>query len=59
MSRLFRRAAGLGDSPDEADPDHYANRFAHCEVLVIGGGAAGLIGGKGSCQVWKTGDTGG
>ena len=39
---FIRNAAGLGVSPDEADPDRYANRFAHCEVLVIGAGAAGL-----------------
>ncbi|RYB05003.1 sarcosine oxidase subunit alpha family protein [Lichenibacterium ramalinae] len=39
---VIRRAAGLGVPPKEADPDHYANRFAHCDVLVVGGGAAGL-----------------
>ncbi|WEX11799.1 sarcosine oxidase subunit alpha [Chelativorans sp. AA-79] len=38
----IRRAAGLGVAPDEPDPDDYSNRFAHCDVLVIGGGAAGL-----------------
>jgi sarcosine oxidase subunit alpha len=38
----IRAAAGLGVSPDQPDPDHYSSRFAHCEVLVIGGGAAGL-----------------
>ena len=38
----IRIAAGLGKAPTEADPDVYANRFAHCDVLVIGGGAAGL-----------------
>jgi sarcosine oxidase, subunit alpha len=38
----IRAAAGLGKAPTEADPDAYANRFAHCDVLVIGGGAAGL-----------------
>jgi sarcosine oxidase subunit alpha len=38
----IRAAAGLGVAPSEPDPDHYANRFAHCEVLVVGGGAAGL-----------------
>ncbi len=38
----IRMAAGLGKAPTEADPDAYANRFAHCDVLVIGGGAAGL-----------------
>ena len=39
---MIRRAAGLGVSPTEADPDHYANRYAHCDVLVVGGGVAGL-----------------
>ncbi|MFI0849369.1 sarcosine oxidase subunit alpha [Mesorhizobium sp. IMUNJ 23232] len=38
----IRAAAGLGVSPDQPDPDHYSSRFAHCEVLIIGGGAAGL-----------------
>jgi len=38
----IRAAAGLGVSPDQPDPDHYSSRFAHCEVLVLGGGAAGL-----------------
>ncbi len=39
---VIRRAAGLGVAPTEADPDHYASRFAHCDVLVVGGGIAGL-----------------
>ncbi len=38
----IRRAAGLGAAPTGPDPDVYAKTFAHCEVLVIGGGAAGL-----------------
>jgi sarcosine oxidase, subunit alpha len=38
----IRAAAGLGKAPTEPDPDAYANRFAHCDVLVIGAGAAGL-----------------
>ena len=38
----IRRAAGLGRAPTEPDPDRYANRYAHCEVLVAGGGPAGL-----------------
>ena len=42
MSRIIRAAAGLGVAPDEADPDHYASRYAHCDVLVLGGGVAGL-----------------
>ena len=39
---VIRAAAGLGTSPQEADPDHYSNRYAHCEVLIVGGGIAGL-----------------
>ena len=36
----IRAAAGLGVAPDQPDPDHYSARYAHCEVLVLGGGAA-------------------
>jgi sarcosine oxidase subunit alpha len=39
---FIRNAAGLGVAPEEADPDHYVSRYVHCDVLVIGGGAAGL-----------------
>ncbi|HEU4515661.1 MAG TPA: sarcosine oxidase subunit alpha family protein [Steroidobacteraceae bacterium] len=39
---LIRRAAGLGRAPSQPDPDHYAQRFAHCDVLVVGAGPAGL-----------------
>ncbi|MBB3289780.1 MULTISPECIES: sarcosine oxidase subunit alpha [unclassified Rhizobium] len=39
---FIRRAAGLGVAPTEEDPDHYASRYAHCDVLVVGAGIAGL-----------------
>ncbi|MBM4214421.1 MAG: sarcosine oxidase subunit alpha family protein, partial [Gammaproteobacteria bacterium] len=39
---LIRRMAGLGEAPQAADPDRYAQQFAHCEVLVVGSGPAGL-----------------
>jgi len=39
---MIRRAAGLGAPPTEPDPDLYERATAHCEVLVVGGGAAGL-----------------
>ncbi|MBS0364660.1 MAG: sarcosine oxidase subunit alpha family protein [Proteobacteria bacterium] len=38
----IRASAGLGRSPTLADPDHYAPRHAHCDVLVVGAGPAGL-----------------
>jgi sarcosine oxidase subunit alpha len=38
----IRRAAGLGRAPSELDPDRYDNRYAHCDVLVVGAGPAGL-----------------
>ncbi|MBL8697667.1 MAG: sarcosine oxidase subunit alpha family protein [Alphaproteobacteria bacterium] len=38
----IRAMAGLGRAPEAADPDHYAQRYAHCDVLVVGAGAAGL-----------------
>src|SRR5690606_6055860 len=38
----IRAAAGLGVAPDQPDPDRYSARYAHCDVLVIGAGAAGL-----------------
>ena len=38
----IRRAAGLGRAADAADPDEYEKTTAHCDVLVIGSGPAGL-----------------
>ena len=39
----IRRAAGLGRAASAADPDHYEKAFAHCDVLVVGSGPAGLM----------------
>ncbi len=38
----IRRMAGLGRLRETADTLHYETRHAHCDVLVIGGGPAGL-----------------
>jgi sarcosine oxidase subunit alpha len=39
---IIRRTAGLGRPLTEADPDHYEQVNAHCDLLVIGAGPAGL-----------------
>jgi hypothetical protein len=39
---IIRRAAGLGEAPTRPDPDRYAQRYAHCDVLVVGAGPAGI-----------------
>ncbi|MGH8319050.1 MAG: sarcosine oxidase subunit alpha family protein [Steroidobacteraceae bacterium] len=38
----IRRAAGLGRASLEPDPDSYEKAHAFCDLLVIGGGSAGL-----------------
>lgn len=38
----IRRAAGLGRASGAPDPDRYEKSWAHCDVLVAGGGPAGL-----------------
>lgn len=38
----IRAMAGLGRAPKAADAACYAQRFAHCDVLVIGAGPAGI-----------------
>ena len=50
---FIREAAGLGKAPEEADPDHYANRYAHCDLLIVGGGASGLMAAKTAAKSGK------
>ncbi len=40
---MVRHLSGLGRSPTEPDPDHYEQVNAHCDVLICGGGPAGLM----------------
>jgi sarcosine oxidase, subunit alpha len=39
---LLRRMAGLGQAPRDSDPGRYDKTHAHCDVLVVGSGPAGL-----------------
>ena len=43
---MIRRAAGLGRAPRDRDPDSYEHFHAHVDVLVVGGGVAGLSAAK-------------
>ena len=42
FERQIRKAAGLGRAPVEPDPARYDKMNAHVDVLVVGGGPAGL-----------------
>jgi len=39
---MLRRLAGFGTAPRVADADDYDRRHLQCDVLVVGGGAAGI-----------------
>ena len=39
---VIRRAAGLGAAPKDRDTDTYEHFYAFCDLLVVGGGVAGL-----------------
>ncbi len=39
----IRKSAGFGQAPEGPDPDRYEHMNAHCDVLVAGGGPAGLM----------------
>ena len=39
---VIRYAAGLGKAPEDRDPDTYEHMHIHADVVVVGGGIAGL-----------------
>ena len=39
---LIRKSAGLGKAPEGRDPDTYEHMHMHADVIVVGGGIAGL-----------------
>ena len=49
---FIRRSAGLGKAPDKEtrDADSYEHFYAFTDVLVIGGGVAGLLAAKSAAQ---------
>ena len=46
----IRRMAGLGHAPAQPDADHYEEVAAEAEVLIIGGGIAGLSAAVGAAR---------
>ena len=40
---VIRHAAGLGKAPTEVDPDSYASRYLHTDLLVVGAGPSGIM----------------
>lgn len=40
---VIRKFAGFGSAPELPDPDHYDHLHHHVDVLVVGGGACGLL----------------
>ncbi|MEM6727459.1 MAG: sarcosine oxidase subunit alpha family protein, partial [Pseudomonadota bacterium] len=39
---FIRQSAGLGKAPKARDASTYEHYYAHCDVLIVGGGIAGL-----------------
>jgi len=51
---IIRRSAGLGKAPTEADPDKYEQAYAHVDVVVVGGGIAGLTAARDAARDGKS-----
>jgi sarcosine oxidase subunit alpha len=52
---IIRQSAGLGSAPKDRDADRYEQAYAFCDLLVVGGGIAGLqaalVAGKAGARV--------
>ncbi len=48
--KFIRRAAGMGTASREPDPDHYEIGHAHCDLLVVGSGPAGLAAARAAAE---------
>ncbi len=51
---IIRRSAGLGKAPTERDPDSYEQAYAFADVVVVGGGIAGLEAAREAAASGKT-----
>lgn len=40
---VIRKFAGFGSAPTEPDPEHYDHLYHHVDVLIVGGGACGVL----------------
>jgi sarcosine oxidase subunit alpha len=53
---IIRQSAGLGRAPTERDADRYEQAYAFCDLMVVGGGVAGLqaalVAGRAGARVW-------
>jgi sarcosine oxidase subunit alpha len=53
---IIRHSAGLGRAPKDRDADHYEYAYGFCDVLVAGGGVAGLqaalVAARAGLRVW-------
>ena len=54
---FIRHSAGLGKSPTKPDQDLYDHQYAHCDVLVIGGGISGILSARLSLSIIHISET--
>ena len=47
---IIRQSAGLGNAPKERDADTYEHFYAFVDVLIVGGGIAGLLAARTAAQ---------